>query len=61
MTFREITWALGSDNGYNYRGELTKGFLYACNVGGNYRVNIKISFPELSDYEENVAFLVKIE
>jgi hypothetical protein len=40
---------------------LTKAFLYACNVPGTYPVTIKITFPELSDFEEEVTFMVKIE
>ena len=60
MTFQEINWAI-SDNGYNFRGELTKAFSYACDVPGTYPVTIKVSFPELSDFEEDVTFEVKVE
>jgi beta-glucanase (GH16 family) len=60
MSFKEIGWAM-SGGGFNYRGELTKAFLYACDVPGTYPVTIKITFPELSDFEEEVTFEVKIE
>jgi beta-glucanase (GH16 family) len=60
MNFKEIGWAM-SGGGFNYRGELTKAFLYACDVPGTYPITIKITFPELSDFEEEVTFMVKIE
>jgi hypothetical protein len=60
MRFKEVDWAM-SDGGFNYRGELTKAFLYACDVPGTYPVTIKITFPGLSDFEEEVTFEVKIE
>ena len=60
MKFEEVGWAM-SGGGFNYRGELTKAFLYACDVAGTYPVTIKITFPELSDFEEEVTFQVKIE
>jgi Glycosyl hydrolases family 16 len=60
MRFKEIDWAMyGGD--FGFRGELTKAFLYACNVPGTYPVTIKIAFPELSDFEEEVTFMVQIE
>jgi beta-glucanase (GH16 family) len=60
MTLREVNYPLG-EGGYNFRGELTKGFSYACDVPGTYPVTIKVSFPDLSDFEEEVTFMVKIE
>jgi Glycosyl hydrolases family 16 len=60
MKFEEVPWAMMSD-GYNYRGELTKGFHYTSDVAGTYPVTIKITFPELSDFAEEVTFTVKIE
>ena len=60
MFFHEIMWPLG-DNGYNFRGELTKGFSYSCNEKGVYPVKIKITFPDLGDFKEIVNFTVKIE
>jgi hypothetical protein len=61
MVFNEIMWPLGDGEGYNFRGELTKGFSYACNIAGTYSVKIHVSFPELGDFEEDVTFLVEIE
>lgn len=60
MKFEEVGWAM-TGGGFNYRGELTKAFLYACDVAGTYPVEIEITFPELSDYKEVVTFMVKIE
>jgi beta-glucanase (GH16 family) len=60
MKFEEVGWAM-TGGGFNYRGELTKAFLYACDVAGTYPVEIEITFPELSDYKEVVSFMVKIE
>ena len=60
MFFHEVMWPLG-DNGYNFRGELTKGFSYSCSEKGVYPVKIKITFPDLGDFEEIVNFTVKIE
>ncbi len=61
IQFSEVPWPLASGEGYNLRGEVTKGFSYACNVAGTYPVHIKVSFPNLSDFEEEVTFMVKIE
>jgi beta-glucanase (GH16 family) len=60
MKFEEVGWAM-THGGFNFRGELTKAFLYACDVAGTYPVEIEITFPELSDYKEVVTFMVKIE
>lgn len=61
MIFNEVPWPLSSGEGYNFRGELTKGFSYACPVSGVYPVKIKVSFPDLSDFEEEITFMVRIE
>lgn len=61
MIFNEVLWPLASGEGYNFRGEVTKGFYYACDVAGTYPVKIKVSFPDLSDFEEEVTFMVTIE
>jgi hypothetical protein len=61
MIFRDVSWPLGAGEGYNSRGELTKGFSYACPVSGVYPVKIKVNFPDLSDFEEEVTFMIKIE
>jgi beta-glucanase (GH16 family) len=45
---------------WNCRGEITKGFLYQCNVPGTYQVSIHISFPPGYGYAQDKTFTVII-
>jgi beta-glucanase (GH16 family) len=57
----EKRWAIGTGDGYNYRGELTHRYEYYCNTPGTYQFKVKVTFPTInSDFEEIVTFTIKV-
>ena len=59
MSVSQVNWAYAGSS-WNCRGEITKGFHYACNIPGTYQVSIHISFPPGYGYAQDKTFTIII-